>query len=127
MEIRKLFMECFFFLSILNFTSASNVKVTIDTNKKLKLLKPLWTSIGFSPEFPKTHVKKANQLLNRDVLINLALIGSLPNNVIKQVRIHWLLDLMTGPFQISDGSGTRNPRFSGQVPKALLVRVMVAP
>ena len=117
MEIRKLYVGYYFFLSILTyFASASSesdiIKVTIDINKKLKLLKPLWTSTGFSPEIPKTHVKKASQLLNRDILINLALIGSLPNNAIKQVRIHWLLDLMTGPFQISDGSGTRNLGFS---------------
>ena len=67
---------------------------------------PRTMSIFHATTIPKTHAKEVNQLLNRDVLINLALIGSLPNKAIKQVRIHWLLDLMTGPFQVSDGSGT---------------------
>ena len=111
MEIRKLYVGYYYLLlSIMNLASASEsdsiIKVTININKKIKVLRPLWTSTGFSPEIPKTHAKEVNQLLNRDVLINLALIGSLPNNAIKQVRIHWLLDLMTGPFQVSDGSGT---------------------
>ena len=111
MEIRKLYVGYYYLLlSIMNLASASEsdsiIKVAIDINKKIKVLRPLWTSTGFSPEIPKTHAKEVNQLLNRDVLINLALIGSLPNKAIKQVRIHWLLDLMTGPFQVSDGSGT---------------------
>jgi hypothetical protein len=43
---------------------------------------------GFSPSAP-------HYLLAKDERFNLALIGSLPHQSISQVRIHWLLDLIT--------------------------------
>ena len=67
------------YLSILKCVS-SNGKfyITINSDKKIKPMRFLWRSTGFSPEIPKTHIKKPNLLLNKDILLNLAFIGSLP-------------------------------------------------
>lgn len=48
-----------------------------------------WTNTGFCPI---GNVSKA--LLSQDEEINIRLLGSLPNNGIKRVRIHWLLELI---------------------------------
>ena len=45
-----------------------------------------------SPPDPKEDIYKF--LLREDEKFNLALIGALPNQGIKQVRIHWLFDLI---------------------------------
>ena len=77
------------------------VNFSVLTNSKLRPMKHLWSSTGFSPEIPELHLKQPDQLMEQDVLMNLAFIGSLPKRSINQVRIHWLLDLMTKPFKIS--------------------------
>lgn len=48
-----------------------------------------WTNTGLCPIGNVSEV-----LLSQDEEINIRLIGSLPNNGIKRVRIHWLLDLV---------------------------------
>ena len=74
--------------------------ITIDPNKETRALKPLWISTGFSPERAKTHERQSNDLLKMDTLLNLKLIGSLPRGAMEQVRVHWLLDLMEGPYSM---------------------------
>ncbi|GLV44162.1 alpha-L-iduronidase [Carabus blaptoides fortunei] len=56
-------------------------------------LRHFWESSGFCPPAPRSNV--SGYFLSKDVKMNMALIGSLPNRAIKQVRIHWLLDLVT--------------------------------
>lgn len=46
-----------------------------------------------SPPEPRRNIGK--YLSTQDVKINIALIGALPNKAITQIRVHWLLDLIT--------------------------------
>lgn len=59
------------------------------SNLKYYELPRFWTNTGFCPIG-----NVSESLLSRDEEINIRLIGSLPNNGIKRVRIHWLLDLV---------------------------------
>ncbi|KAL5277584.1 IDUA family protein [Megaselia abdita] len=59
------------------------------SNLKYRELPRFWTNTGFCPIGNVSQV-----LLSQDEEINIRLIGSLPNNGIKRVRIHWLLDLV---------------------------------
>jgi hypothetical protein len=87
-------------VSVFN-SAKSDFNVIIDASKCIKELKPIWTSTGFSPEI-SAHTKKPSILVDqKDVLLNIALIGSLPNGAINQVRIHWLLDLMESEYDLN--------------------------
>lgn len=55
-----------------------------------KILPRFWTNTGFSPIGPNSR----KIFLSSDTLTNIELIGSLPNEAIKSIRIHWLLDLL---------------------------------
>lgn len=59
------------------------------SNLKYYELPRFWTNTGFCPIGNVSEV-----LLSQDEEINIRLLGSLPNNGIKRVRIHWLLDLV---------------------------------
>ncbi|PNF23475.1 hypothetical protein B7P43_G07722 [Cryptotermes secundus] len=73
-------------------------RVTVDVAKpSIGELQHFWDSTGLCPSAP-------NFLLAKDERFNLALIGSLPHQSISQVRIHWLLDLIT--VSSVDESGT---------------------
>lgn len=52
-------------------------------------IKRFWTNTGFSPLVNDISFFESN-----DLSTNLEIIGSLPNNGLKYVRIHWLLDLL---------------------------------
>ncbi|XP_021935805.1 alpha-L-iduronidase isoform X2 [Zootermopsis nevadensis] len=65
-------------------------------------LRHFWDSTGLCPPAPRSVV--ARFLLAEDERFNLALIGSLPHQSLSQVRIHWLLDLIT--VSHLDDSGT---------------------
>ncbi|KAK7075162.1 hypothetical protein SK128_013366 [Halocaridina rubra] len=52
----------------------------------------IWRSTGLCP--PDPHSEADKFLASQDEVMNLAMIGSLANNGIAQVRIHWLLDLV---------------------------------
>lgn len=60
-----------------------------------------WASTGFCPPLP--HQEAYNFDYGRDMKDNLALIGSVAHGGIKQVRIHWLLDLVSVKSVRSDG------------------------
>ena len=49
--------------------------------------------LSFSP--PKPHQDAYQFDFGRDMQHNLAMIGAIPHSGIEQVRIHWLLDLIT--------------------------------
>ena len=79
-----------FLLSVL---LANCTKLTVDILSK-KPLKRFWASTGFSPNKDPFNRHTVKTLLGRDTFLNLAFIGSLPHEAFKQVRIHWLLDLV---------------------------------
>ncbi|XP_046331307.2 alpha-L-iduronidase-like [Haliotis rufescens] len=64
-----------------------------------------WGSTGFCP--PDPHEKAADYMLSSDMRQNLAFIGALPHRAIEQVRVHWLLELITVQ-SVSAGSPAYN-------------------
>ena len=91
----KMLIFLIFFVQLVH-----GLNIYIDPNNEIRALKPLWISTGFSPERAKTHERQSNDLLKKETLLNLQLIGSLPRGAIEQVRVHWLLDLMKGPLEM---------------------------
>ena len=88
----------FYFVSfylLIHFISAK-VSIKIDFKNALESSKKLprfWTNTGFAPPQP---IEKVNDFFDsNDVNLNLEIIGSLPNNAIENVRIHWLLNLLS--------------------------------
>uniref|UniRef100_A0A8C7Q718 Alpha-L-iduronidase n=1 Tax=Oncorhynchus mykiss TaxID=8022 RepID=A0A8C7Q718_ONCMY len=71
----------------------SSYEITVDVGKPSGHLKHFWRSTGFCPPLPHT---QSNQYdLSRDQELNLAYVGSVPHGGIQQVRIHWMLELIT--------------------------------
>lgn len=58
-----------------------------------KRLPRFWTNTGFAP--PEPTEKVADYFTSDDVNRVLEMIGSLPNRGLNNVRIHWLLNLLT--------------------------------
>ena len=75
------------------FASSSDYVVDIDAAKSVADLLHFWESTGLCPPLP--HSKAGSFLLSRDMTQNLLLISSVPHKGVKQVRIHWLLELIT--------------------------------
>uniref|UniRef100_A0A8C5K875 Iduronidase, alpha-L n=1 Tax=Jaculus jaculus TaxID=51337 RepID=A0A8C5K875_JACJA len=67
--------------------------VRVDAARALRPLRPFWRSTGFCPPLPHDQADQYN--LSWDQQLNLAYIGAVPHRGIEQVRIHWLLDLIT--------------------------------
>ncbi|XP_063926222.1 alpha-L-iduronidase isoform X1 [Zophobas morio] len=78
------------FLVILAYSDQT--EITVDTKSAATNFDHFWESTGLCPPDPKEDIYKF--LLSEDEKFNLALIGALPNQGIKQVRIHWLFDLI---------------------------------
>ncbi|KAK2837635.1 hypothetical protein Q5P01_014847 [Channa striata] len=86
-------VSAFAFLVHVYQTSASSYTVTVDVGRSAGDLRHFWRSTGFCPPLPHT---KANQFdLSVDQQLNLAYVGSVPHGGIQQVRIHWMLELVT--------------------------------
>lgn len=73
--------------------SNKTYNVIINASNSVDNLDHFWESTGFCP--PDPHQEFYKFILSDDELQNIAYIGSVPNQGIKQVRIHWLLDLIT--------------------------------
>ncbi|NP_001087031.1 alpha-L-iduronidase L homeolog [Xenopus laevis] len=67
--------------------------IKIDPTKGRNQLKHFWKSTGFCPPLP--HDKSEAYFLGKDQQLNMAYISSVPLRGIEQVRVHWLLDLVT--------------------------------
>ena len=82
-------------LILLNASEADtfNGHVVLDANRVVGPLQHFWESTGFCP--PDPHQDFYKFMFANDELQNLAYVGSVPNRGIKQVRIHWLLDLVS--------------------------------
>ena len=61
--------------------------------ENMKRLPRFWTNTGFAPPAPIENVTEFFD--SNDVKLNLEIIGSLPNQGIQNVRIHWLLNLLS--------------------------------
>lgn len=76
--------------------TAERVHVKIDFmdgSEDFKKLPRFWTNTGFAPPEP---VAEAGAFFDSDdVNLNLEIIGSLPNQGINNVRMHWLLNLLS--------------------------------
>ncbi|XP_044184138.1 alpha-L-iduronidase-like isoform X2 [Acropora millepora] len=69
------------------------VEVLLNAGAVVGPLRHFWESTGFCP--PDPHQEFYRFILANDEIQNLAYIGSVPKEGIKQVRIHWLLDLVS--------------------------------
>ncbi|ESO86810.1 hypothetical protein LOTGIDRAFT_128432 [Lottia gigantea] len=72
-----------------------------------------WRSTGFCPPLP--HHKAHDFDLSKDMKQNLAYIGAVPHRGIEQVRIHWLLDLITVPTYSTEGQPEYNFTYLNQL------------
>ncbi|XP_072289725.1 alpha-L-iduronidase [Eucyclogobius newberryi] len=73
-------------------TDASYV-ITADVSEPARELKHFWGSTGFCPPLPHTQADQFD--LSLDQRLNLAYVGSVPHGGIQQVRIHWMLELVS--------------------------------
>lgn len=64
-----------------------------ELTKELMILPRFWTNTGFAPPAPVENV--TDYFESKDVNLNLEIAGSLPNRGISNVRIHWLLNLLS--------------------------------
>ncbi|XP_062519086.1 alpha-L-iduronidase-like [Corticium candelabrum] len=91
----------FLFLSLFVATCvAEDYEISVNVNDIVREVSPFWHSTGFCPPLP--HEKSRDYDLAEDEIQNIIYIGSIPNNGIEQVRIHWLLDLVTLEKNSSD-------------------------
>ncbi|XP_053727696.1 alpha-L-iduronidase [Synchiropus splendidus] len=73
--------------------SASVFVVKVDVRRPVAELKHFWRSTGFCPPLPHTEADQFD--LSIDQQLNLAFVGSVPHEGIQQVRIHWMLELIS--------------------------------
>ncbi|XP_025905704.1 alpha-L-iduronidase [Nothoprocta perdicaria] len=69
------------------------VVVNVDVRRAERPLRHFWRSTGFCPPLPHSQADLFD--LSKDQEMNLAYISSVPHDGIEQVRIHWLLELVT--------------------------------
>lgn len=74
-------------------SSTTKYDIWVNVSETVRRVSPFWQSTGFCPPLP--HEKASGYDLSEDEKQNIIYIGSIPNNGIEQVRIHWLLDLVT--------------------------------
>ncbi|KAM4707700.1 alpha-L-iduronidase [Discoglossus pictus] len=86
-------MNSLLVLSLMQSLVFGNYVINIDPTKDTKQLRHFWKSTGFCPPLP--HDKSEAYFLGKDQRLNLAYISSVPQSGIVQVRVHWLLDLVT--------------------------------
>uniref|UniRef100_A0AAQ4R4X6 Alpha-L-iduronidase n=1 Tax=Gasterosteus aculeatus aculeatus TaxID=481459 RepID=A0AAQ4R4X6_GASAC len=90
---RKTFSIFAVLLLFVTETSLSPYVIGVDVGRPVGDLKPFWRSTGFCPPLPHTHAHQFD--LSIDQQLNLAYVGSVPHGGIQQVRIHWMLELVT--------------------------------
>ncbi|XP_062590471.1 alpha-L-iduronidase-like isoform X2 [Saccostrea cucullata] len=79
--------------ALISLVTSVEYNLDVDTKDIRNDLTHFWKSTGFSPPLPHKDAYKFD--FSKDMQLNMALIGSLPHSGIKQVRIHWLLELVT--------------------------------
>lgn len=78
---------------LLNAVHANLLTIDLNISNDVKELPRFWKNTGFSPPEPLDKVH--DFFTSDDVNLNLEIIASLPNNGIENVRIHWLLNLLS--------------------------------
>lgn len=73
--------------------AAADVTITVEADRRTAELRHFWTSTGFCPPLPHTDAYLFD--LSPDQQQNLALVGSVPHQGIQQVRIHWMMELVS--------------------------------
>lgn len=89
----------FLLLHVFERVVSRSYTINVDLSKTGDRFNHFWKSTGFCPPLP--HNKAELYDNGRDQHINLAYISSVPHSGIKQVRVHWLLDLIT--IGVSEG------------------------
>ncbi|CAG12584.1 unnamed protein product [Tetraodon nigroviridis] len=79
-------------LNVVGSRGASYV-IRSDAEKELRELRHFWRSSGFCPPLPHTRADQFD--LSVDQQLNLAYVGSVPHGGIQQIRIHWMLELVS--------------------------------
>ncbi|KAE8292549.1 Alpha-L-iduronidase [Larimichthys crocea] len=81
------------FALVLNVGLGAAREVTADVSRPVGQLRHFWRSSGFCPPLP--HTEAQNFDLSLDQQLNMAHVGSVPHGGIQQVRIHWMMELVT--------------------------------
>ena len=91
----------FLFLNLIFFNHSYCLHFEIDVSGEvLATLNHFWKSTGFCPPFHgKNDNDVSNFILSNDMKQNLLLLSSTPHKGIEQVRIHWLLDMVSWSFE----------------------------
>lgn len=86
---------CFIFcLMCLSVFASVEIEIDfLDSSQEIKKLPRFWTNTGFAP--PEPVEQAADFFESNDVRQSLEIIGSLPNRGLRNVRIHWLLNLLS--------------------------------
>uniref|UniRef100_A0A8C9EV75 IDUA iduronidase n=1 Tax=Pavo cristatus TaxID=9049 RepID=A0A8C9EV75_PAVCR len=87
--------------------------VYVDVQRAERPLRHFWRSTGFCPPLPHSSADLFD--LSKDQEMNLAYISSVPHDGIEQVRIHWLLELITLTACVPTAPSGYRPDFSIQV------------
>ncbi|XP_061763127.1 alpha-L-iduronidase-like isoform X2 [Nerophis ophidion] len=90
---RTLLLLCLLLLSVTNYSQAA-FSIHVDLGRPAARLEHFWRSTGFCPPLPHTRAHQYD--LSIDQQQNLAYVGSVPHGGIQQVRIHWMLELVSG-------------------------------
>ncbi|XP_018613848.2 alpha-L-iduronidase [Scleropages formosus] len=80
-------------------TAVACADIAVDVQTAVRPLRHFWRSTGFCPPLPHTQADQYD--LSRDEQLNLAYVSSVPHGGLEQVRIHWLLELVTA--QVVEG------------------------
>ncbi|XP_073398334.1 alpha-L-iduronidase isoform X2 [Dendrobates tinctorius] len=98
------FMPLMLALGVIPGVGAGGFIINVDPTTPREDMPHFWQSTGFCPPLP--HNKAESYFLGKDQRLNLAHISSVPHDGIVQVRIHWLLDLIT--VSVFNGSADYN-------------------
>ncbi|KAK6180826.1 hypothetical protein SNE40_008808 [Patella caerulea] len=99
-------------------TQSEDISLKVSSDDVRGPFQHFWRSTGFCP--PDPHQEAHAFDLSNDMLQNLAYIGAVPHRGIEQVRIHWLLDLVT-VSGYSSGSPVYNFTYLDQLLQQLYI------
>ncbi|XP_043917055.1 alpha-L-iduronidase [Protopterus annectens] len=85
----------FILYHLLSFVETSYV-IKVDVSECKGRMDHFWKSTGFCPPLPHNRADLYDR--SKDEQLNIAYISSVPHSGIKQVRVHWLLELVTVNF-----------------------------
>nr|XP_032806614.1 alpha-L-iduronidase isoform X1 [Petromyzon marinus]XP_032806615.1 alpha-L-iduronidase isoform X1 [Petromyzon marinus] len=93
MNVRGCRLACAALCFVSAATACEPWSVTADVSTTTGHLHRFWSSTGFCPPLPHNQADKF--MLSPDERLNMAYVGAVPHGGIRQVRVHWLLELVT--------------------------------